>query len=153
ISNPKQTDIPWERSTLARTQPSMSLSDANPAESAHLKISATANPARGERWFEGSGHTLAEMLALADAGRPLPRFALKGTLRSRTRIEHTHVESPNVAALLPGSDPGLKNEYVVLTAHLDHLGVGQPIKGDKIYNGAMDDASGVATLIEIARTL
>ena len=56
----------------------------------------------------------------------------------------------NVYAILPGSDPKLKDEYVVFTAHLDHLGVGQPINGDKIYNGAMDDASGVATLLEIA---
>jgi Zn-dependent M28 family amino/carboxypeptidase len=63
------------------------------------------------------------------------------------------VESQNVAGMLPGSDPKLKDEYVVLTAHLDHLGVGQPINGDKIYNGAMDDASGVASILEVARML
>jgi Zn-dependent M28 family amino/carboxypeptidase len=54
---------------------------------------------------------------------------------------------------LPGSDPKLKNEYVLLTAHLDHVGVGQPIGGDAIYNGAMDDASGIATILEVARKL
>jgi Zn-dependent M28 family amino/carboxypeptidase len=58
-----------------------------------------------------------------------------------------------VVGLLPGTDPKLRNEYVVVTAHLDHVGVGQPINGDSIYNGAMDNASGVATLIETALTL
>src|SRR6185295_18686768 len=58
---------------------------------------------------------------------------------------------PNVVALLPGSDPRLRNEYVVFTAHLDHLGIGDPVNGDAIYNGAVDDASGVAALLEIAR--
>ena len=55
--------------------------------------------------------------------------------------------------MLPGSDPQLKDQYVVLSAHLDHLGIGEPINGDRIYNGAMDDASGVATLLDIAEQL
>lgn len=59
----------------------------------------------------------------------------------------------NVAGVREGSDPKLKNEYVVLSGHLDHLGIGQPINGDKIYNGAMDDASGIASLIDIAQQL
>jgi len=63
------------------------------------------------------------------------------------------VESPNVVAKLPGSDPKLKDEFVVLSAHLDHLGVGRPINGDDIYNGAMDNASGVASLLDIAERL
>ena len=53
----------------------------------------------------------------------------------------------------PGDDPELKNEYVLLSAHLDHEGVGEPINGDSIYNGAMDNASGIATLLEAARLL
>ncbi len=56
-------------------------------------------------------------------------------------------------AVLPGNDPKLKDEYVVFTAHLDHLGIGEPIKGDSIYNGAMDNASGVATLLDVAAML
>ena len=56
-----------------------------------------------------------------------------------------------MAAILPGSDPQLKNEYVVFTAHLDHLGIGEPVKGDSIYNGAADNASGTAALLEMAR--
>jgi Zn-dependent M28 family amino/carboxypeptidase len=55
--------------------------------------------------------------------------------------------------VLPGSDPALAKEYVVLSAHLDHVGVGAPVKGDRIYNGAMDNASGVAAVLEVARAL
>jgi Zn-dependent M28 family amino/carboxypeptidase len=52
---------------------------------------------------------------------------------------------------LRGSDPALKNKYVVFTAHADHVGVGEPVNGDAIYNGAVDNASGTAALLEIAR--
>ncbi len=63
------------------------------------------------------------------------------------------VVSQNVAAILPGNDPVLKNEYVVFSAHLDHIGVGKPINGDSIYNGAMDNASGVAAMLDVAAML
>ena len=70
-------------------------------------------------------------------------IAIKNTLRT--------IDSRNVVAKLEGSDPALKDEYVVYSAHWDHLGIGAPVKGDKIYNGALDNASGVATVLEIAR--
>jgi Zn-dependent M28 family amino/carboxypeptidase len=69
------------------------------------------------------------------------------------QLKKSQVESQNVAGMLPGSDPKLKNEYVVMSAHLDHIGVGEPINGDSIYNGAMDDASGIASILEISRML
>src|SRR6266516_7268338 len=59
----------------------------------------------------------------------------------------------NAIGMLRGSDPALRHSAVLLSAHLDHLGVGKPINGDRIYNGAMDDASGIASLIEIAKAL
>jgi len=61
------------------------------------------------------------------------------------------VDSQNVIGRITGSDPALKNEYVVYTAHWDHLGVGQPVNGDNIYNGALDNASGVSLVLEIVR--
>jgi Zn-dependent M28 family amino/carboxypeptidase len=61
--------------------------------------------------------------------------------------------SANVIAKLPGNDPVLKNQYVVLSAHIDHLGIGEPINGDRIYNGAMDNASGSALLLDVASSL
>jgi Zn-dependent M28 family amino/carboxypeptidase len=90
------------------------------------------------------------MLELANSDRPLPAFPLNVGFRSTVKLGHSKVESPNVVAVRPGSDPKLQNEYVIFSAHLDHLGIGQPINGDRIYNGAMDDGSGVASLIEIA---
>ena len=78
-------------------------------------------------------------------------FPLPVTVCIHIVSRYSEVESQNVAAILPGSDPQLKNEYVVFTAHLDHLGIGEPVKGDSIYNGATDNASGTAALLEMAR--
>lgn len=67
------------------------------------------------------------------------------------RTDHIEsISSPNVIGILEGSDPALKNEYIVYTAHLDHEGIGRPVKGDSIYNGAYDNASGTAIIMEIA---
>ena len=70
-------------------------------------------------------------------------FAVDNVLRN--------VASRNVVALLPGSDPKLRNEYVIYTAHWDHLGRNPNLKGDQIYNGAADNAAGCAVLLELAR--
>ncbi len=153
IQNPRGMDIPWERSKLARFRPAMALADAELSENAGQQLAVTFNPARAEKLFAGSGHTFAEILALADAGKPLPRFALPAAVRAQVKFESKKLVSQNVVGLLPGTDATLKNEYVVLSAHLDHVGVGQPINGDGIYNGAMDNASGIATLIETALAL
>lgn len=153
IPNPKHMDIPWERLSLARSLPSMRLADPAFDENPGQKIAIAVNPARADRWLAGSGHSFREILDAADAGRPLPRFAIPARLRARVAARRGSVESQNVAAVLPGRDPKLRDESVVFSAHLDHLGVGKPIRGDAIYNGAMDNASGIATLLEIAAAL
>jgi Predicted aminopeptidases len=153
IANPKHSDIPWARSTLARLQPSMSLTDPSLVDTAGQKVSITFNPEHADKLFAGSGHTIAELLALDDAHKPLPKFPLPVRIRATTEYEASEVESDNIAGMLPGNDPKLKDEYVVLSAHVDHLGIGGAINGDKIYNGAMDNASGIASLIEIARAM
>jgi Zn-dependent M28 family amino/carboxypeptidase len=76
-------------------------------------------------------------------------LGLKASLAVRNTMRE--VQSRNVVAAVEGSDPQLKNEYVVYSSHWDHLGVGAPVNGDKIYNGALDNASGVSSLLEIAR--
>lgn len=153
MQNPKSMDIPWSRASLARLQPTMSLVDPAFEETQGVKFSITINADRADKFFSSSGHTVAEILAAANADKPLPKFPLNASLRAKVAIKRSKVESQNVAGLLPGTDSKLKDEYVVLTAHLDHVGVGMPINGDKIYNGAMDDASGIASLLEIARVL
>jgi Zn-dependent M28 family amino/carboxypeptidase len=153
ISNPKSMDIPWARAALSRFMPSMRLADPSANETEGLKLSATLNAAFADKLFAGSGHSIGEILAAADSGQPLPKFPLTAKIRSKVSLKKTAAESQNVVGVLTGSDPSLKSEFVVVSAHLDHLGVGEPIGGDKIYNGAMDDASGVASILEIARIL
>lgn len=153
IPNPDTQSIPWERARLSRLEEGFSLADSSIDERAGMRFAMYANPARAERFFTGSGHTFAEILHSARAEEPLARFALPYRIRARVTMSRRRVESPNVVGIIPGSDPALRGESVVLSAHLDHLGVGAPVAGDSIYNGAMDNASGVATLIEIARAL
>jgi hypothetical protein len=153
IANPIAMDVPWTRVALSRFQPAMSLDYADLDESFGQKLGVGINPAHLDKWLAGSGHSAEEILALAKERKELPRFPLAADLRAKVVVKRSKVESPNVVAVLAGSDPELKDEYVVLSAHLDHLGIGEPINGDRIYNGAMDDASGVATLLDIAEQL
>lgn len=158
IPTPKSMDFPWDRVAANAGQPGMRLAPDSRdvavaarhpalADLHQAMFSAQFNPGEAEKLFAGSGHTFAEMLALADAQKPLPHFDLKKSLTAQVSSENSKVESPNVVAKLEGSDPALKNEYVLVSAHLDHLGPGP--KG--IFTGAMDDASGVASVLEVAR--
>lgn len=153
IQNPKGTDIPWARASLSRFQVSMGLADPAADEPRGGRFSVIMNPAHAQKLFTGTSHTFADLLALAGDGRPLPRFPLPVSLRAKAAVERANVESQNVAGVLAGSDPQLKKEYVVISAHLDHLGIGEPIGGDRIYNGAMDNASGTASLLDMAEAL
>jgi Zn-dependent M28 family amino/carboxypeptidase len=153
IPNPASMDIPWSRIAANRTRPNMVLADPKFNDTEGLKLSLTVNPASAEKFFAGSGHTFAEITALAKDRKTLPRFPLAVSIQATAAIDTKPIESANVIAKLPGSDPGLKDEYVVLSAHIDHLGIGAPINGDSIYNGAMDNASGDAVLLDVAASL
>jgi Zn-dependent M28 family amino/carboxypeptidase len=131
----------------------MSLADASLDEAGGQQFAAALNPAHADKLFAGSGHTFQELLALIDAGRPVPTFALPARVKATVRVERSEVESQNIAGVLRGRDPDRRSEYVVVSAHVDHLGVGEPIDGDRLYNGAMDNASGVAAIIEVATQL
>ncbi len=131
----------------------MSLADPALDESHGMKIAVTINPAHADKWLSGSGHTFQQILDAADSNTPLPHFAIPAKLKATVAVKRAELESQNVLAVLPGNDPRLKDEYVVFSAHLDHLGIGKPIKDDAIYNGAMDNASGVASLLEVAAEL
>jgi Peptidase family M28 len=120
--------------------------DAQPKLRGYAKISSST----AALLFEGARESWKEALQAAENNQP-QAFPLAATVSLHVVSRYSQVESPNVAAILPGSDPQLKNEYVVFTAHLDHLGIGDPVKGDTIYNGAGDNASGTAALIEMAR--
>jgi Zn-dependent M28 family amino/carboxypeptidase len=157
IPTPKSMDFGWDR--VASSDAAVAAAHPALADDHHSRLGVTFNPAQAEKLFAGTGHTFAEMLALADAQKPLPHFDLHKTLHAKVAVEHSKVTSPNIAAKLEGSDPKLKSEYVIVSAHLDHLGVGEPVTAPPadphktIYNGAMDDASGVATVLETAKAL
>jgi Zn-dependent M28 family amino/carboxypeptidase len=151
IANPKSMDIPWPRQRLLAAAPGLYHEEPTLRDVQGEMFTATFNPAEAEKLFEKSGRRFADLLALADQAKPLPRFPLEIGLQARVSRTTRKVSGPNVVGLIPGSDPALAKQYVVLTAHLDHLGVGEPVNGDRIYNGAMDNGSGIATLLELAQ--
>ncbi len=150
IANPASMDIPWARISVNRNHPSVDLADAEFNETEGLQIGVTFNPASAEKLFQGSGHEFAEIAALGKDRKPLPHFILATSLKVDATIVSTPLNCANVVAKLEGNDPQLKKEFVVLSAHIDHVGIGAPINGDKIYNGAMDDGSGSALVLDFA---
>jgi Zn-dependent M28 family amino/carboxypeptidase len=153
IPNPASMDIPWSRMSLNRAHPSMDLADREFSEIAGLKVAMVFNPAAADALFDSSGHSYAEVAALGRDRKELPHFALAVSMRALAAMQKAPIESANVVAKLTGSDAKLKSEYVVLSAHIDHVGIGEPVNGDRIYNGAMDDGSGVAAVLDIAASL
>jgi Peptidase family M28 len=102
--------------------------------------------------FEGAKLSLDQVLAKARNGAQ-PGFELKGRAVFERNSQIESINSANVAGLVRGTDPVLRHEVVVVTSHLDHVGIGEPVNGDAIYNGALDNASGIASMLEVARVL
>jgi hypothetical protein len=147
--------VPWERMVAMSWTPQMRwLDDQGVPRDAfpELKLRFRFNHDAAAQLFEHAPVPFEQVLARADAGDP-QGFALPGmlTLSATTGLRRT--ESANVIGVLPGADPQLRSEYIVLTAHLDHLGRGSAVNGDSIYNGAHDNAVGVAIMLEMARAL
>jgi Zn-dependent M28 family amino/carboxypeptidase len=153
IPNPASMDLPWARSSLNRNHPSMDLIGPEFDETSGAKLAVAFNPAHADLLLQGTGHTFEELAALGKDRKPLPHFPLKVSVSAVTATHSHEVDSTNIVARIPGSDPKLKDENVVLSAHIDHVGIGEPINGDRIYNGAMDNGSGSALLLDIARSL
>jgi hypothetical protein len=146
---------PWALDAPNWKRPAMRRIDARglPADDfPEVAVRVSASVGVAEAIFEGSPLTAAEVFALLEKGE-LRAFDLgaEATLATKARLDR--IESRNVIGRLPGSEPALAGEHVVFTAHLDHLGIGAPHGGDSIYNGAQDNAVGVATMLETARLL
>lgn len=119
-----------------------------------IRSSGTLGVPAQRALFAGASRSLDEVIAEAERADGKPRgFALKPIVRITRSTAGSRVSSPNVIGLLRGSDPALRNEYVIVMGHLDHDGVDPKLKGDQIYNGAMDNAAGIATMLEAARAL
>jgi Zn-dependent M28 family amino/carboxypeptidase len=150
LTTPKAVEVPWTRQVSSASQAGMYFADPALREVKDGFFSASFNPEGSDKVFAGSGRSFADVAAFADASKPLPKVELKQILRAQVASRRGRLSSANLIGLLPGSDSRLKKEYVVFSAHLDHLGVGKPIDGDPLFNGAMDNAAGVAGLLDIA---
>ena len=153
LTTPQQVEIPWARLKLLSSQSGMYLAERPLRDTPDNFLLASLSPDQSERLFKGSGHSFADLAALADASAAVPGFDLAQRLDATVAASHQTVTSPNIVARLPGRDPVLGRQALVISAHLDHLGIGEPINGKRIYSGAMDDASGVASVLDIAHRL
>ncbi|RAK51388.1 M28 family peptidase [Phenylobacterium deserti] len=144
----KNTARNWQNWAMTWRQPDGKAFDVAPS----VPLLGSISTVGAEKLFAGAPTTYAALAAAAESKAANPqRFALPWTLDVTLRTESKNSESMNVVGLIEGSDPKLKNEYVVLSAHLDHIGVSTSGEGDRINNGALDNASGVATTLEVGR--
>ncbi len=138
----------WEvvRNSWGRETPFVKLAPGQ----ASLAFQGWVTREAGEKLLALAGKTVDELLAASEKRdfRPIPLgIRIRGSMPARIR----ELDTRNVAAIVPGSDPKLKDEVVVFSAHWDHLGIGTPVNGDAIYNGAIDNATGCGILLELAR--
>ncbi|WP_293906447.1 M28 family peptidase [Phenylobacterium sp.] len=127
----------------------ITLADAPPPPTGGFVV-MTLSAEAFARLAQGSGHDGAAVLQAGGAKQPLPVFDLPGRLTATFRTSRRDFTATNVLAVLPGADPRLAAEHLVISAHLDGYGYGEPVKGDRLYNGALDDAAYVGTLIRFA---
>jgi hypothetical protein len=153
IPNPKNMETPWPKQAANWGAPRLSLLDSefNPFEG--LKLNVSWNPSLADDLFARSGRSFSQILEAANSNHPLPHFETGITLRSEVSVKTRLVPSKNVVAVHRGTDFNLQDEYVVVSAHLDHLGMETIRRTTKIFPGAMDDASGISSIIEIAKKL
>ncbi len=148
IDNPAAIETFHWPAAYARTVTLASTPAPPPNAPILLRISAQAAPLL----FSACGHSFADILTLGTTGQPLATFSMQAALHLHLTTETKDISSPNILAILPGSDPSLAPQYVALSAHLDGYGFGTPVLGDSLYNGALDDAAYVSTLLELAQT-
>src|SRR5437016_8238185 len=138
----------WEvvRNSWSGEQPYVKVAPGQHA----LSLAGWVTQESGEKLLSLAGHHVDELLKAADSRdfRPIPLGVL---IRCNLPTKVREIATRNVAGLVEGSDPRLKSEVVIYSAHWDHLGIGTPVNGDAIYNGAVDNATGCGVLLELAR--
>jgi hypothetical protein len=128
---------------------SVSFRNSPPPAHAEMVVMRLSADAFGHL-IAGSAQDADAILKAGAASQPLPSFDIPARLSATLKTSTRQLQSDNVLAVLPGTDPMLKDEYVIVSAHLDGYGFGVPVNGDALYNGAFDDAAYVATLIRLA---
>ncbi len=148
--------IPLPRTEQGRTWEywvrQFAFEDVNLLSSVTNNLSLMMNVQTAGRLFDEAAFDLHEVFEM-DAKHAMRSFSLKTSASFRGVFQQRDFLAHNVIGMWPGSDPALRDTYVLLTAHYDHLGLGPAVQGDSIYNGVFDNAIGVAAVLEIARTL
>lgn len=118
-----------------------------------LAQNATLSIAGAEKFLTRAGLKLVDVVERAEQKLPPQSLGVEANVRIARKSRLQDASSPNVVGVIEGTDPMMKDEYVVMTAHLDHLGIAQGKSGDNIHNGALDNAAGVAVITEAARLI
>ncbi|RUO21286.1 peptidase M28 [Aliidiomarina iranensis] len=146
---------PFERAVLFGSGPRMRWLDTDGnahGEDGQLKGSAYLDYRAAEVFFADSEYSLDSIFAALEAGERPAAFELDATATMSRESVFTEIDSPNVIGMIEGADPVLKNEYVIYTAHSDHIGLARDFTtSSKVNNGALDNAAGVAVMLETAR--
>jgi Zn-dependent M28 family amino/carboxypeptidase len=145
---------PFERTRQLRPLPQLAWREPEGRTQSvpSVRATITLGPQIARDLFAAAGRDLDRLYRQSES-RPPRGFDLRASMRLSRRSTHEDTSSPNVVGVLRGTDPHLANEYVAVVAHLDHVGIGSPVNGDAIYNGAVDNAGGVATILEVARAI
>jgi hypothetical protein len=125
--------------------------DVTLAYSVSGNLNILLNPDIADKLFFGSKYSLNDVVEMHN-NQNIKSFDLKTKMRFRGAFKERDFISPNVIGMINGSDPELKNTYLIISAHYDHVGIGEPVQGDSVYNGALDNAIGVSVLLELAKS-
>jgi len=145
---PNPTDYRFLKWTDIMTQ--FAFEDVNLAYSPTANLSVLMNPIAGQRLFKGAEYSLNDVYRMHFENK-MTSFNLKSKLSFKGDFRERDFVSPNIIGMIEGSDSRLKDTYIIISAHYDHLGIGPSIKGDSIYNGVFDNAIGVAATLELSR--
>lgn len=124
--------------------------DVTLAYSVTGNLSIIINPKIADKLFSDSGYSFDDIIRMHSNNR-IKSFPLETKLKFKGTFNERDFIAKNVIGLIKGSDPDLKNSYLLISAHYDHLGIGVTIKGDSIYNGAFDNAIGISVMLELAK--
>ena len=156
ISDPdREAKRPWEQGAANWQRPAMKI---RPADGgildgyANIQAQASLSVAAARKLFVGSKYSADEVFEMLKSDA-LKSFELPVSVTIAGQNSISTLTSRNVVARLPGTDSLLRNEHVVFSAHLDHVGIGAEVNGDKIYNGALDNALGVSVMLDVARQM
>ncbi len=144
----------FERLRFFITRPNTTWVGADGSTRGAGLIGGVLSEAGAAKLFAGASTSLDDVIAASRSGAAVPTFDTGASMTFAGKSTHEDILSPNVAGVIPGTDPALKDEYIILSAHLDHIGIAsEPQDGDAIRNGAMDNASGSSALLEVVRAL